>query len=151
MSNKQSILAVIAHELAHQWFGNYVTCKWWSEIFLNEGFATLFEYYIANAVSKLPSLHAFNKDVLCFKAMPVSEMDKQLVTLIINSAMTTDGNLNVQSLRANATTPSEISAKFSSLAYYKGSAVLRMAEHILGRENFRLGINKYLVDKYVSK
>lgn len=49
--NKQSISAIISHELAHMWFGNLLTCKWWSETFLNEGFANLFQYYTTNYVS----------------------------------------------------------------------------------------------------
>lgn len=47
----QRITTVIAHEFTHQWFGDLVTCDWWSEIFLNEGFATYFEYHIANEVT----------------------------------------------------------------------------------------------------
>lgn len=50
VANKQSIAEIIAHEVAHQWFGNLLTCKWWSETFLNEGFARLFQYYVVHSV-----------------------------------------------------------------------------------------------------
>lgn len=49
--DKQNIIAVMAHELAHQWFGDYVTLDWWSNAWLNEGFATYFEYHIPDMVS----------------------------------------------------------------------------------------------------
>ena len=50
-NRKQRIVEIIAHELAHQWFGNLVTLDWWSVIFLNEGFANLMEYKGMSAVS----------------------------------------------------------------------------------------------------
>lgn len=50
-SAKQRIITAIAHELSHQWFGDYVTLDWWSDTWLNEGFATYFQYYIPDQVS----------------------------------------------------------------------------------------------------
>jgi aminopeptidase N len=49
-TNKQRVAAVVTHELAHQWFGNLVTPKWWSNLWLSEGFATYFEYHATNKV-----------------------------------------------------------------------------------------------------
>lgn len=49
--NQQNIATIISHEYAHQWFGNLVTMEWWSETFLNEGFATYFEYFTTHDVS----------------------------------------------------------------------------------------------------
>ncbi|XP_060526993.1 uncharacterized protein LOC132702418 [Cylas formicarius] len=122
------VARVIAHELAHQWFGNLVTCKWWSETFLNEGFATLFEYLVPNEV------------------LPEYQLDKQYVIKIVQSIMGEDSYTTAEALRSAASTPTEISAKFGSITYYKGGSVLRMIQHVLGAENFRAALQNYLRD-----
>nr|ADK11711.1 aminopeptidase N [Sitophilus oryzae] len=122
---KQYIAAVISHELAHQWFGNLVTCKWWSEIFLNEGFATLLEYLITDEV------------------LPDYQMDKQFVIKIVQAILEGDA-ATTEALRTNASTPSQISGRFSSVSYNKGGSVLRMVENILGKDQWRQGLNAYL-------
>lgn len=74
-------------------------------------------------------------------------MVNQFVIRIMHSILTTDGSLNVPALRSNASTAAEISNKFSSYSYYKGAAVLRMIEHVVGRDYYKSGIQKYLTVK----
>uniref|UniRef100_A0AAR5PQZ4 Aminopeptidase n=1 Tax=Dendroctonus ponderosae TaxID=77166 RepID=A0AAR5PQZ4_DENPD len=124
-SYQQYTLTVVAHELAHQWFGNLVTCKWWSEIFLNEGFATFFEFFLTHEV------------------YPDLEADKQFVTKALHYAMDDEVD-ETEALRTNATTQSEISARFSTISYDKGGSILRMVEHILGTDAWKIGLNRYL-------
>lgn len=74
-------------------------------------------------------------------------MENQFVVKIVQSMMVTDSYLGVPALRSNASTASEVSAKFGTYSYSKGGSVLRMVEHIVGRETFKLGIQKYMQDK----
>lgn len=75
------------------------------------------------------------------------EMEKQFVVRIVQSILVTEGNLDVPALRSNASTQSEVSAKFGSYTYNKGGSVLRMFEHIMGRETFKYGIQQYIQAK----
>lgn len=125
----QRITTVIAHEFAHQWFGDLVTCRWWSEIFLNEGFATYFEYHIANEV-----------------VTSDWELDKQFLIEVVHSALVADALANSQALQSDAFTPTEISNKFGTISYDKGGSVLRMVAHFLGLENFKTGLQNYLTE-----
>ncbi|XP_019763227.2 aminopeptidase N [Dendroctonus ponderosae] len=125
-ATKQSIAGIISHELAHMWFGNLLTCRWWSETFLNEGFASLFQYYTTHY------------------AVPEFEMEKQFVVRTLQYVLGIEAYTGVPALRSNASTPSEISGKFGTYTYNKGASVLRMIEHILGRETFKDGIRLYI-------
>lgn len=127
-SYRQYIIGVVTHELTHQWFGNLVTCKWWSEIFLNEGFATFFEYMASH------------------ENYPEIEFDKQFVTKTVHYAFDADTS-STETLHTNATTQSEISARFSTISYDKGGSVLRMVEHVLGEDVWKQALNVYL-NKY---
>lgn len=122
---RKEIALVAAHEMAHQWFGDLVTMKWWDDVWLNEGFATWME-------SKAPeALHA----ELGFNLDDVQDTDK---------AMNLDALANARPIRASASTVHQIDELFDAIAYQKTGAVLRMIETYVGPELFRKGVNLYL-------
>src|SRR5437016_11650913 len=119
---KQSIASVMAHEMAHQWFVDLVTMKWWDNIWLNEGFATWM------AVKPAQALHP--------------EWSAQLDAVKdTNLALTFDSFRNTHPIRAKAETPDEINELFDSISYEKAAAVLRMVEAYVSPEVFRRGVN----------
>ncbi len=116
---------VIAHELAHMWFGDLVTMKWWNGIWLNEAFATFME---------LKCIDAFRPDWKRWLAFAASR----------NAAMDTDSLASTRPIEYPVGSPEEANEMFDILTYSKGSAVLRMLEVYLGEDVFRDGIRHYL-------
>ena len=125
ISNHQEVFEILAHEMAHQWFGDLVTMKWWDNIWLNEGFATWME--LKPSQSLHPEWQA-NLDA-------VSATDR---------ALQTDSLKNTHPIRARAETPEEINELFDSISYEKAAAVLRMVEAYVSPDVFRRGVNAYL-------
>ncbi len=125
VNDEKNIAFVIAHEMAHQWFGDLVTMKWWNDIWLNEGFATWME----------------SKPVEAWKPEWGVSQDEVLTT---NEALTTDSTRNTRAIRQKAESRQEINSLFDGIAYGKTAAVLRMLERYLGPEEFRKGVNEYL-------
>jgi len=125
VDSHQAVFEVLAHEMAHQWFGDLVTMKWWDNIWLNEGFATWMALKPSQALH--PEWNA-NLDA-------VQSTD---------TALTLDALVNTHSIRAKAETPEEINALFDPISYEKAGAVLRMIESYVSPEVFRRGVNVYL-------
>src|SRR5437764_1829148 len=123
---KKSIASVISHEMAHQWFGDLVTMKWWDNIWLNEGFATWLE----------------SKPVAKWKPEWHEDLNEVAET---NSTLNLDALKNTRPIRQKAETPAEISELFDGIAYGKAASVLRMVEHYVDAELFRKGVHNYLV------
>jgi aminopeptidase N len=122
---KKTIADVIAHEMAHQWFGDLVTMKWWDDVWLNEGFATWMS----------------PKPVQAWKP----EWNANLDT-VANSGgtMNVDSLANTRPIHQAAETPDQIQELFDGIAYGKAAAVLRMLEAYLGEDTFRAGVNAYI-------
>lgn len=124
-ATKKTVAVVLAHEMAHQWFGDLVTMQWWDDIWLNEGFANWME----------------SKPVEAWK--PDWNIDLQDVQSN-QQAMGLDALRSTRPIRSNASTPAEINELFDGIAYEKGAAVIRMIERWLGEEAFRKGVNAYI-------
>jgi aminopeptidase N len=124
-ATRKTIASVLAHEMAHQWFGDLVTMAWWDDVWLNEGFAT----WMAN--KPLGSVHAdWN--------VPVDEVEENLTALGLDSLKST------RPIHSDVDTPAQIDEAFDGIAYQKGAAVLRMIESYVGAETFKKGVNAYL-------
>jgi aminopeptidase N len=128
VATRKEIAGVLAHEMAHQWFGDLVTMAWWDDIWLNEGFANWMQSKPLAAWK--PEWH-----------LPLSE------TADNQTAMRLDALRSTRAIRAHASTPAQINELFDPIAYEKGAAVLRMIESWVGEEPFRKAINAY-VERY---
>jgi aminopeptidase N/puromycin-sensitive aminopeptidase len=122
---RKQVALVIAHEMAHQWFGDLVTMQWWDNLWLNEGFATWME---TKAVARMH---------------PEWNIDQAVVT-DVSKALDLDAQPLTRAIRARADTPGEINQMFDGIAYNKAAAVLLTVENYLGEETFRQGVHSYL-------
>lgn len=123
--DKQLVASVIAHELAHQWFGNLVTMRWWNDLWLNEGFATYMQYF---------SLQ---------KKFPELEIDNSFLTTRFQ-AMAKDALNSSHAVSALADTPEQVAEMFDSVSYEKGASILLMLNSTLPDGQFRKGVIEYL-------
>ncbi|XP_059422397.1 glutamyl aminopeptidase [Carassius carassius] len=124
--NKQRVASVIAHELVHQWFGNIVTMDWWDDLWLNEGFASFFEY------------------VGVEEAEPDWGMRDIMLINDVFPVMVDDALLSSHPIIVDVSSPAEITSVFDAISYNKGASILRMLEDLLGRDTFRDGCRRYL-------
>ncbi len=124
-NEKIRVADVIAHEIAHMWFGDLVTMKWWNGIWLNEAFATFAEVKCVDAFE--PEWDRW----LSFSASRAASQE-------------TDALESTRSIEMKVASPDEASAMFDVLTYQKGSSVLRMLEQYIGENAFRAGVTRYL-------
>jgi aminopeptidase N len=125
VASRKRVAGIISHEIAHQWFGNLVTMKWWDDIWLNEGFAT----WMAN------------KPLAAWRPDWHVELDDAADT---QGALGIDAMRSTRPIRMKVETPAEINEVFDGIAYEKTAAVLRMIESYVGPEPFRQGVASYL-------
>jgi len=123
---KQYIAEVISHEIAHQWFGNLVTMKWWNDLWLNESFATFMATKIVD------------------KFYPEWDLWDQFLDDAVLQAMSLDSLRNSHPINVDVKHPAQIREIFDVISYDKGGSVLRMLENYVGVENFRSGLKHYL-------
>lgn len=123
---KQLVATVIAHELAHQWFGDLVTMKWWDNLWLNESFANMMEYVAIDALE------------------PNWKIWEMFQTSEVPAALQRDATDGVQSVHVMVNDPAEIDALFdSAIVYAKGSRMLVMVRALLGDKALREGLKNY--------
>ncbi|APR79905.1 Membrane alanine aminopeptidase N [Minicystis rosea] len=122
---QQGFVAVTAHEMAHQWFGDLVTMAWWDDVWLNEAFATWME----------------DKILVPFKPEWRWEIARAQST---SGAMNGDALVSARRIRQAITSNDDIQNAFDDITYNKGAAVIGMFESYVGEERFRRGVQRYL-------
>lgn len=128
IDDKKNIAKVIAHELAHQWFGNLVTMRWWDDLWLNESFATYIEYL---AIDNL---------------FPKWKIWDDFLSQEVLYALSKDCFSNVQPVKVDVDDPDEISSIFDAgIVYAKGARLIGMIRTYLGDENFSKGLKNYFI------
>ena len=122
----QAVATIVAHEISHQWFGNLVTMRWWSDLWLNEGFATFMQYYA------------------CHKIFPQFLLWDQFCSDVLIPSLQLDALENSHPIKVKVNNPNEIDEIFDKISYRKGASVIRMLHSVLGEEGFTEGIRVYM-------
>jgi len=126
LTDKEYVAIVVAHELAHQWFGDLVTMEWWTDLWLNEGFASYTEYIGADFVS------------------PETFIRERFILEAVQPALGYDSLESSHPISIPVNVPNEINEIFDTISYLKGGSVIRMMANYLGVETFNRGITNYL-------
>jgi len=124
-AQRRDVVGVAAHELAHQWFGDLVTMKWWDDLWLNEGFATWMGQRIV------------------MKRYPAWNADLELMGWS-QGAMDSDSLVSARKIVQPIESEDDVENAFDDLTYSKGAAIISMFERFLGEEAFRKGVQRYL-------
>ncbi|XP_037634146.1 endoplasmic reticulum aminopeptidase 1-like isoform X1 [Sebastes umbrosus] len=125
VSDKLEITKVIAHELAHQWFGNLVTMEWWNDLWLNEGFANFMMFISPRITHPELQVDKFFLEI-CFKAMEVDSLSSS------------------HPISTPVENPTQIQEMFDDVSYDKGACILKMLQDFLTPGAFEIGIIRYL-------
>ncbi|XP_028312600.1 endoplasmic reticulum aminopeptidase 2 [Gouania willdenowi] len=125
ISDRLWVTMVIGHELAHQWFGNLVTMKWWNDIWLNEGFARYMEYISVEATYPDLKVEEYLLHT-CFAAVGLDSLNSS------------------RPISSPAENPTQIKEMFDTVSYDKGACILHMLRHFLSDNVFQSGIVRYL-------
>lgn len=126
VSSRQQVALVIAHEVAHQWFGNLVTMKWWDDLWLNESFANMMEYVCIDSIE------------------PSWNIMEDFQTSGVLAALKRDAVDGVQSVHVEVKHPDEIVTLFDpAIVYAKGSRLMHQLRKCLGDKNFSSGLGEY--------
>ena len=126
LTDKIQIATVITHELSHQWFGNLVTMAWWDDLWLNESFANMMEYYCLDAIR------------------PEWKVWQEFFVSDCYYALTRDTSPDIQAVKQAVNHPSEIETLFDpAIVYAKGSHLMFMLMRLMGEQNFLKGLRDY--------
>ena len=130
LGTKKSVALTVAHELSHQWFGDLVTMKWWDDLWLNESFASVMEYYAVDYIH------------------PEYKIFEGFFTGDCYAALMRDAYTDVQSVHQDVKDPAEIATLFDgAIVYSKGARLMLMLIRLMGWEKFCKGIRDYF-EKY---
>ncbi|XP_072939870.1 putative aminopeptidase-2 [Epargyreus clarus] len=127
--DKKYIATITAHELAHKWFGNLVTCRWWDNVWINEGFASYFEYFAMDEVDKS------------------MELEDQFNVFYLQSALSVDASISTRALQHTVNSPAQVTGHFTGISYSKGAAFLLMLKHYVTESTFKKALHYFLVDR----
>jgi aminopeptidase N len=132
---KHDIFAVIAHEMAHMWFGDLVTMAWWNNLWLNEGFASW--------IGTKCTAH-FNPQWEVWLRKNEPRNPTRRVGIAKEQAMESDARSTTHPIQQPVATEAEASSAFDDITYQKGQSFIRMLENFLGQDVFRDGIRRYI-------
>lgn len=123
---KLRVAMVVAHELAHQWYGNLVTMEWWTSLWLNEGFASYMQYAAVDSIK------------------PEWNVWTEFVATMRKKALSLDSLSSSHPIEVEVNHPDEVNEIFDAISYNKGSAVIRMLSDYMSIETFMKGVTAYL-------